>query len=426
MAIFCLVWMTDYNDQIFFTSKRYGLVNSVFIYFVVYMWFCRVYRAFAIASNPLGETIFSQFISFGISDLILYLICVLLRRHFVDITFMCIGMAVQLVITAWIVVVTKHIIMKKIVPFKTLLIYGDLVKEEDVVRFSNKLLRKYEHLFNIADTKNVKDIQENDIDEYEEVILYGMDVSDRNKISLECMNHHKVFYFVPDIEDIMFRSCDEKYYMDTPILRYNYEYEKKDLLAAKRFFDILFSFIGLIITAIPMLIIGILIKLEDKGPAFFIQERVTKGGKKFPIYKFRSMVVDADKYGVVPTTDNDPRITKIGKFIRATRIDELPQLINIFLGDMSFVGPRPERVEHVEMYEKEYPAFAYRKRVKGGLTGYAQVYGKYNTSAEDKLKLDLFYIENQSLLLDLKILVMTVLVVFRKESTEGFEKKEEG
>ena len=132
------------------------------------------------------------------------------------------------------------------------------------------------------------------------------------------------------------------------------------------------------------------------------------------------MIVDAEKYGVQPCTGDDPRVTKVGKYIRKSRLDEIPQLINILKGEMSLVGPRPERIEHVEKYTKEMPEFAYRLRVKGGLTGYAQIYGKYNTSAYDKLRLDLMYIENQSLLVDLKIVMLTFRTMFQKERTEGF------
>ena len=160
-----------------------------------------------------------------------------------------------------------------------------------------------------------------------------------------------------------------------------------------------------------------------RSPVFYKQDRCTKDAKVFKIYKFRSMIVDAEKNGFIPCTSNDNRITKVGKVIRMTRIDELPQIINILKGDMSFVGPRPERVEHVEKYTKELPEFAYRMRVKGGLTGYAQIYGKYNTSAYDKLRLDLMYIENQSFLLDLKILMLTFKIMFIPESTEGFSEE---
>lgn len=144
------------------------------------------------------------------------------------------------------------------------------------------------------------------------------------------------------------------------------------------------------------------------------------------ILKFRSMIVDAEKDGRPhPVTEDDDRITKVGKVIRACRIDELPQLINILKGDMSIVGPRPERVEHVERYKAMIPEFAFREKMKGGLTGYAQVYGKYNTTALDKLKLDLMYITNYSLLLDVQIIFETVKILFQKESTEGFSEAQE-
>ena len=144
------------------------------------------------------------------------------------------------------------------------------------------------------------------------------------------------------------------------------------------------------------------------------------------ILKFRSMIVDAEKEGKsIPATDHDPRITKVGRFTRATRIDELPQILNILKGDMSIVGPRPERVEHVEKYSVDIPEFDYRMKVKGGLTGYAQIYGKYNTSPYDKLRLDLMYIENYSLMLDIKLILQTIRIILKKESTEGFDKAEE-
>ena len=177
-----------------------------------------------------------------------------------------------------------------------------------------------------------------------------------------------------------------------------------------------------------MLVTALAIKLEDGGPVFYKQRRVTRGGEQFDILKFRSMIVDAEKGGYTLSMragERDPRITKVGHFIRATRIDELPQLLNILKGEMSIVGPRPERVENVEAYSREMPEWHYREKVKAGLTGYAQVYGKYNTSAYDKLRLDLMYIENYSLMLDIKLIFMTVRILFSKEATEGFETEAE-
>ena len=194
----------------------------------------------------------------------------------------------------------------------------------------------------------------------------------------------------------------------------------------KRFFDIFLCVFALIMLSPVFLVIAILIKCEDGGPVFFKQKRMTRNGREFDILKFRSMIVDAEKYaGAVLATDNDPRITKVGKVIRATRLDEIPQILNILKGDMSIVGPRPERKVIADEYCKDIPEFAYRLKVRGGLTGYAQIYGKYNTSAYDKLRLDLMYIENYSLMLDIKLIILTLRIIFSKESTEGIDKQEE-
>ena len=156
--------------------------------------------------------------------------------------------------------------------------------------------------------------------------------------------------------------------------------------------------------------------------ACILQKRLTIDGRVFEVYKFRSMIVDAEKDGVARlASKNDNRITPIGKFIRAVRLDELPQLLNILKGDMSIVGPRPERPEIAKEYEKTMPEFAYRLKVKAGLTGYAQILGKYNTTPRDKLLLDMMYIEKYSLFLDIKLMLMTIKILFMSESTEGID-----
>ena len=168
-----------------------------------------------------------------------------------------------------------------------------------------------------------------------------------------------------------------------------------------------------------MLIAAIAVKAYDGGPVLYSQKRLTKDGKVFSVYKFRSMIVDAEKDGVRLAGKKDDRITPVGKVLRKLRLDELPQIINILKGDMSFVGPRPERPELTKKYCETMPEFSYRLKVKAGLTGYAQVMGKYNTTPYDKLKLDLMYIEHQSIWLDLKIILMTIKTVFVPDATEG-------
>ncbi|WP_081870221.1 sugar transferase [Metabacillus indicus] len=191
--------------------------------------------------------------------------------------------------------------------------------------------------------------------------------------------------------------------------------DKKAYLMIKRVLDILLSSVSLIVAIPIILITSIFIKLESKGPAFFKQERSGLNGKSFNIYKLRSMSTDAEKNGPQWASKDDNRVTKVGKFIRKTRIDELPQLFNVFKGDMTIFGPRPERPIFVEQFSKEIPGFDKRTIVKPGLTGWAQVNGGYDISPEDKLKLDLFYIRNMSLALDFKIMLKTVKVVLTGE-----------
>ena len=230
---------------------------------------------------------------------------------------------------------------------------------------------------------------------------------------------------MPKITDVLLKGAAELHLFDTPVLlvrEYAIKIEKR---AIKRLIDIILSLLLIILTSPIMLITAIVIKLYDHGPVLYKQVRCTLGRKQFKIMKFRSMRVDAEKDGVARlASKNDSRITPIGKFIRKCRIDELPQLFNILLGDMTFIGPRPERPEIIEQYLEEMPEFAFRMKVKAGLAGYAQVYGKYNTTPYDKLKLDLTYIENYSIWLDIKLMLLTLKILFTPDSTEGVEENQ--
>ena len=264
------------------------------------------------------------------------------------------------------------------------------------------------------------------IQNHSAVLLNDISSQLRNDLLKFCYTNGIRVYATPKLSDIIISGAEEICLFDTPLLLVKGTGLNFEQRFAKRAMDIVLCSIAMIVAAPIMLVVAIAIKLEDGGPVFFKQKRATIEGNTFDILKFRSMVVDAEKFGeVIPATDKDPRITKVGNIIRATRIDELPQIINILKGEMSIVGPRPERVEHVEKYTKEIPEFSYRLKVKGGLTGYAQIYGKYNTSAYDKLRLDLMYIEKYSLLLDIKLILMTLQIMLRKESTEGFKEEVE-
>lgn len=294
------------------------------------------------------------------------------------------------------------------------------MEEYDKLHFMNGRPDKF-HIEKIVDINEGLDKIYGMMEPYDAVFINDIPSETKNDILKECFSRDIRVYFTPKISDIIGKNSEEINLFDTPLYLCRNAGLSLSQRIVKRTCDIVFSLIGLVLTSPILLVTALAIKLEDGGPVFFRQERATLGGKEFSILKFRSMIVDAEKDGRPhPAGEKDPRITKVGNVIRATRIDELPQILNILKGDMSIVGPRPERLEHVQKYCEEIPEFKYRLKVKGGLTGPAQVFGKYNTSPLNKLKMDLFYITNYSLLLDLQILFETVKILVQKESTEGF------
>jgi len=424
-VLFAIIWYNEYNNIAYRSHRDIGFVGTVVGWIFVYLWICSIFRAFAIASSSVGDSVITQIICIGFADLVSFIFVCLLSRGWVTIIPGSLCFLCQVLIAGIFVSVTKKILMWQLVPDKTVLVYGKDYNKDNAAYFAERLLAKYKHMFEIVELVEA-DGQEvyKCIDENERVIFAGVGYEQRKEYANYCICKEKVFYYIPEIEEILFQNAMTKNLLDTPLKRYDYINRRTGYLAVKRVIDFVLAIIMLIITSPFMIIAAIAIKIEDGGPIFFRQVRVTKDEKRFNIIKLRSMVVDADSHGVMPTVDNDPRVTKVGAFCRKTRIDELPQLFNIIIGDMSFVGPRPERVEHVEMYEAKLPQFKYRHAVKGGLTGYAQVYGKYNTNPEDKLKLDLMYITNQSLYMDLRLFLLTIRTLFQNESTSGFSNEQ--
>lgn len=255
---------------------------------------------------------------------------------------------------------------------------------------------------------------------YDAVVICDVPSSIRNRILKYCYGEGKRVYMTPKISDILVRSAEDMNLFDTPLIMARNGKMSVEQAFFKRGMDIFLAAVALLVTLPFMAVTALAVKIQDGGPVIYKQKRLTINNKEFYVYKFRSMWVDAEKDGVARLArDGDSRITPVGNFIRKVRLDELPQLFNILKGDMSIVGPRPERPEIARQYEDEMPEFSYRLRVKAGLTGYAQIFGKYNTTPYDKLKLDLHYIQNYSLMLDVKLMVQTVKILFMKESTQG-------
>jgi exopolysaccharide biosynthesis polyprenyl glycosylphosphotransferase len=279
-------------------------------------------------------------------------------------------------------------------------------------------------LESVCDEVNQKTFQL--IDRVDKVYV-DSEISNEDKIELirYCSIKNKTLYIIPSLLEIALMNSKIRNYGDAVLLRIEplgLSFEQK---AVKRIMDVILSFAGLILTAPLFLVIALVIKLDDKGPVFYNQERLTEGNKVFKLYKFRTMKVDAEKYtGPMLALKDDPRITRVGKILRSTRLDELPQLINVLKGDMSIVGPRPERPHFAEQFNEEIEEFKYRVFVKAGITGLAQVLGRYTTSPKNKAKIDLLYIKNYSLLLDIKILLSTIKVIFKKQSSMGVQEND--
>ena len=304
-------------------------------------------------------------------------------------------------------------------PMKTLVVF-------DARHGAEKLISAYgmDKSFEVIGVQPVEEVMNNlnILEQTQVVFICGIHSSDRNKILKECMYRDLQVYIIPRIGDVLMSGAEKMHMFHLPMLRSKRFQPLSEYRGIKRLLDIIFSGLALVLFSPIMLATTIAVKL-DGGPAFYKQTRLTQNGKTFKILKFRSMCVDAEKMtgAVLSSGENDPRITKVGRFIRACRIDEMPQLINIFRGDMSIVGPRPERPEIAAVYEKELPEFRLRLQAKSGLTGYAQVYGKYNTTPYDKLLMDLMYISSASLFMDLRIAIETLRILFDKRSTEGLE-----
>lgn len=286
-----------------------------------------------------------------------------------------------------------------------------------------KGIRKYKLQYNITKIADYKDINlKSYIVERDTVFIYDVPIKERTEIVEFCYQNMKNVYFNPDMHDVIETHARHVILDDVSMLGHFSKGLTLEQKIVKRCMDIIISAIALVITSPLLLIAAIAIKIEDRGKIIFKQNRATRDGKIFSVYKLRTMKEDVENYSVI---ENDDRVTKVGKFLRKYRIDEIPQFFNVLLGDMSVVGPRPEMLVNIFNYTSVLPEFEYRLRVKAGITGHAQIAGKYNTSPKDKLILDLMYIEEYSFWLDIKLIFQTIIVVLKKDSTEAFKNGEE-
>lgn len=406
-GFFAYVWYKYYSDAIILPYYRRGNWVLIGIYCLLITLFFKAYGGFKLGYLKKTDMLFSQLISMFCVNAVTFFMISLIGRHFMDavplilLTFVDFGF-----ISIW-TAITGKLYFIIYPPRKLIILYGSRQAAALVMKMSQRV-DKYMICESVSITEESAKIKEQLL-KYEGVIICDIPAEMRNDYIKFCFEKSIRAYIAPKISDIIIRGADDIRLFDTPLLlcrNYGLDFEQRFI---KRAFDIIFSLIA-VIPALPfMAASAIAVKLYDGGPVIYKQKRLTEEGREFYVYKFRSMIVDAEKDGKPKlASDEDSRITPVGKVLRKFRLDELPQIFNILKGDMSVVGPRPERPELTEEYKKQMPEFEYRLKVKAGLTGYAQVTGVYDTSPYDKLKMDLMYIENYSIRLDIQIILMTL------------------
>lgn len=417
---FLLCWKLYYGSRIVVPYFEIGNILIIFLFIILYMVFGRLYEAFVVNLTKISELIYSQFLAFSFTDLIMYIVICLLSNKLANLWPGIACLFGQLLIS-WIWSFSVHNwYFKTFGSVSTVIVYENK-KSLKELNSSIHLLKR----FNIINTIKVDECLDDlsFLDDIGAIFLCGNKSSKRNIILKECVKRDIDIFICPGISDIILSGAYPIHAFPFPVLKTSRYMPQPEYVFFKRLFDIVLSAFLLILTSPISLIVAIAIKAYDGGPCFYKQTRLTKDGKEFGILKFRSMIVDAEKDGVarLSSGNSDDRITPIGRIIRACRMDELPQLLNILKGDMTFVGPRAERPELTEKYSEKIPEFKLRLQAKAGLTGYAQVYGKYNTEPYEKLQMDLMYIAHPSLIEDFKIILATIKILFMSESTEGIQ-----
>ncbi len=426
-ALFLASWydFVEVNNQ---TGHLLGLGNlamSILLYIAVFCIVGRWLHAFKIGVERKASVMASQVLSLLVTDVIEIFLSLAITGQFRFLheftRLYAVMFLVQALVCSLLVIPMINCYRKFFPPLSVLEIVGD---------YPDQLLEKLNgvpYKYHVAQVLHYKESMQNiraAIRHYDAVLINDLPSADKNRMLKLCFDMDKRVYFVPKLSDVIVKNSEELNLFDTPLFLSRNRGISGLQYGIKRAFDVVLSLLALVVLSPVFAVTAAAIKLEDGGAVFYRQERCTIGGKHFSILKFRSMIEDAEKDGKPhPAGEKDDRITKVGRIIRACRIDELPQLVNIIRGDMSIVGPRPERVEHVEKYTADIPEFTFRTKVKAGLTGMAQVYGKYNTTALDKLKFDMIYITNFSILLDLQIIFETMKILLLKESTEGFSEE---
>lgn len=418
-GLFACMWYSRYSETIIAPFFRRGNWAVVILYMLIVFFFTQMFGGYKIGYMRIVDIVLCHILAIFCSGVVAHIeVCAIARDYVNVMPMVIVCLAEVLFIVPWVYIVRKLYVLLY-PPRKMMIIYGEY-SPEDLISKINTRKDKYNICASISYREGVEKLLAM-TEKYEAVVLCDLPAEVRNDIMKYCYQHSIRVYVTPKISDLMLRSADDIHLFDTPLFLMRNQGLTIVQSFVKRVFDIVVSLIGIVLASPFMLIIALAIKLYDGGPILYKQPRLTINEKEFMIYKFRSMSVDSEAKGARLAAKGDKRVTPVGNIIRNIHFDELPQLFNILKGDMSLIGPRPERKIIAEQYLEEIPEFHMRLKVKAGLTGYAQVYGKYNTTPYDKLKLDITYINNYSFWLDIKILFLTFKILFQKENTEGVD-----
>lgn len=408
------VWQNFYREALFGGLGNYLVVLT---YVVIFIVFCAIYDALKVGIMHVHELSYSMSLSVFFTNVFIYVILSLIARVMLNPIALIILTAIQVMIIVFSMYSLNNVYFA-LYKARSVLAIFDKSTRNDIIKKISLIKERFTLAKGITSDRTFEEIK-SEIDKYDTVLICDFNPTLKDDILKYCYAQNKRIYLLPSSGDTILNGSYQVQVFDTPVLFLHNGGLSMEQRIIKRAFDIMVSGIGIIITSPIMILIALMIRLTDRGPIIFKQERVTRNQKVFSIYKFRSMKVSDDSE-IKKTTVDDDRITSVGKIIRPLRLDELPQLFNILFGDMSVVGPRPEMVELVKEYSSKLPEFNLRHKVKAGLTGYAQIYGKYNTTPQNKLNMDIHYIENYSFLEDIKLCAMTLKILFVRESTEGF------
>ncbi len=416
-ALFAWLWYNIYRPLLPVPYYRKGNYVIILLFTVFLLVSNQIFGGLRLGYYKVLDSIVARTLSLFTAYGGMFLVVSLLCYRLVPVTHILYAIGIGFLFNIFWTYLFNHIYYKINPPRQMLLIYGDRPFDEVYHKITSRS-EKYEIVKRIhcnAGEAKLKQV----ISNHEAVILHDLSASLRNHLIKYCFENSIRVYVTPKLYDILIRGASDMDLFDTPFLLMRNRGLTGWNAFVKRFMDLAISITCLIITAPILLLIVVLMKCFDRGPVLYRQTRLTLDGKEFQILKFRSMYTDAEKDSIRLMSQGDDRITPIGRILRRTHLDELPQLFNIIKGDMSFVGPRPERPEIAEIYMTQIPEFSYRLKMKAGLTGYAQVYGKYNSTPYDKLKLDLTYIQNYSVFLDIKLLLLTGKTLFIPDHAEG-------